>query len=252
MSIPGAHLWLTIIISLVVATGIIAATNYALIRHTGTPVPIPDIPRTAETFGTGTPLVYAVLGDSTTVSQGSGYDEGYARGSARVVADKGNRVQLTNYGVSGARARDISAQAENAAASRPDLVLIAVGANDVTHLTPIRDIEQGITRAVDTLRTSNPDARIVITGSPQMGSIPRFPQPASYLARLRTAQVNRMALRLAGDKQLIFAPIADKTGEAFDRHPEYYAADKFHPNAVGYALWTPVISHAVADALDSR
>jgi lysophospholipase L1-like esterase len=228
----------------------VAITNYVLIKTSGSPILAPTIPRDTEIFGNGKPLRYVVLGDSTTIAQGADYADGYVRGTADYLARLGYRVELTNVGISGATASDVAAtQATNAGALKPDVALVAVGANDVTHLTRISTVRRGIADTIDRLRAANPDVKIVITGSPQMGSVPRFPQPSKLLARLRTNQLNRMAVVLATVKHVVFAPIAAKTGAIFDAHPEYYAADNFHPNAQGYALWTPVLNAALSQAL---
>ena len=43
------------------------------------------------------------------------------------------------------------------------------------------------------------------------------------------------------------APIAERTGPSFRKDRTLFAADRFHPNARGYALWIAVIN----DALDA-
>lgn len=226
--------------------------NILVIKYRGQPVPVPDIPRATERFGSGHAITYVVFGDSTTVAQGGDYDKGYVRATARYLADRGYAVTLHNFGVSGARAADIPASQIPRAQKqgiRPDIALVAVTANDVTHLTSLRSIQADLASSIDALRTLNPDVRIILTGSPQMGTIPRFPQPARYLARVRTGQVNTVVQHLANDKQVIFAPIALKTGPLFAAHPEYYAADLFHPNNTGYATWTPVLNTALGSAI---
>lgn len=232
---------------------VIVVANYVIILTNGQPVPVPEIPRTVETFGTGTPLNLMVLGDSTTVSQGSAYDRGYARGVAQHLAGKGSQVRLYNVGVSGARAAGVAGeQVAKAANYKPDVAIIGVGANDVTHLTSTATVRRHLLTTIQALRASNPDVRIVLTGSTQMGSVPRFPQPTKSLARIRTSQINRMVVEIVRDNQATFAPIAARTGPEFDKHPEYFAADKFHPNSSGYALWTPVVIDAVDSAMRAR
>lgn len=241
-------------IALLLLIGVVVS-NALIIKYRGQPVPVPDIPRTAERYGEGSALQYAVFGDSTTVAQGSAYDKGYVRATARYLADRGYAVVLHNFGVSGARAADIPARQIPRArkqAIRPDIALVAVTANDVTHLTGLHAMETNLARSIELLRSLNPDVQIILTGSPQMGTIPRFPQPARYLAKVRTGQVNGMIRRLAAEKQVLFAPIADKTGPLFAAHPEYYAADLFHPNEGGYATWTPVLTDALNTALDKQ
>jgi acyl-CoA thioesterase-1 len=243
----GAFIITWIVLALVLATVVI---NGLIIVFNGSRIAVPGIPRGAETYGQGKPLTYVVLGDSTTVSQGGDYDRGYVRTTARFLAGQGYRVTLHNLGVSGARAEDVMAsQTPEAVKLHPDVALISVGANDVTHMTGIGSVEDNVSQSISALRSANPAIQIIYTGSPQMGSIPRFPQPTRYLATLRTQQLNTMARRVAADKHVIFAPIAEKTGPAFSAHPELYAADKFHPNTDGYDLWSPVLNDALRQAL---
>ncbi|HEX8227352.1 MAG TPA: SGNH/GDSL hydrolase family protein [Candidatus Saccharimonadales bacterium] len=225
---------------------VVLAVNFLAIRYNGTSVPVPAIPRGPENFGSGgNALTYVVLGDSTSVGQGGDYDQGIARATARYIA-RDTIVTMHNLGVSGARAADVAGQQASAAARlQPDIVLIAVCANDVTHLTPIPEVRSSLESAITTLRSANPAVRIILTGSPQMGSVPRFVQPAKALARHRTGRMNTMVTEAASTKQVTFAPIAAETGPIFDEHPEYFASDKFHPSTTGYNTWVPVLQKAI-------
>src|SRR5687768_10028054 len=95
-------------------------------------------PGTPATFGsTGESIRYVVLGDSTAAGVGAAYEDGIAVQTARYLGAS-TSVTLHNFGMSGARIRDVAEkQLSHAEAVRPDLVLISVGANDVTHLTSI-------------------------------------------------------------------------------------------------------------------
>lgn len=222
----------------------IVVIEFLMIKNNGKPVAVPDIPRSAEVFGTGTPLTFVVFGDSTSVGQGGEYERGIARGTAKHLA-RDNQVTLHNFGVSGARTADVvHKQLPQAAQLRPDVVLLAVTANDVTHLTSISSVRKDLTAIIDSLRARNPDVDIILTGSPQMGSVPRFPEPIKSLARYRTGQINRMVNQLAADKGVIFARIADRTGKLFLENQSYFAQDNFHPTSAGYETWTPVITQA--------
>lgn len=250
LSLP--HKILILLATILAIVAVVAAVNFLIIRYRGEPVPAPEIPRAAETYGTDKPLRYAVLGDSTTVSQGGDYDEGYARETSRYLADQGYRVTLKNFGQSGAVAADVARkQAPEAAEFRPDVALIAVAANDVTHLTSLDTVESNLKSSIEKLRQGNPDVQIVLTGSPAMGTIPRFPQPARYLAGVRTEQVNTVVRGIVDAHEAVhFAPIAARTGPIFDARPtELYALDLFHPNTAGYRVWTPVLTEALSAAL---
>jgi len=85
----------------------------------------------------------------------------------------------------------------------------------------------------------------VVTSSPAMDSVTRFPDGAKQLLGLRTRQVNAVFEELIEKNGLIAAPIAEKTRDAFIADPTLTAADNFHPNARGYALWIPVVNQAL-------
>ena len=207
-------------------------------------------PRTPLSLGTvGVPLTYVVLGDSTAAGVGAPYDEGIAVQTATRLSSS-RRVTMHNFAVSGARMRDVlETQLPSAEALRPELVLLSVGANDVTHLTSIPSMRERLREIVSRLRTANPAVRIVVTGSPDMGSPPRIPWILRGTASLRTRLVNRMFTSEAKSLNLVFAPIAEKTGPLFRADRTLFHPDRFHPNARGYAAWTAVLNEALAQAL---
>jgi len=221
----------------------------AAVAMRGEGVPYEEPPRTAELLGRGPALSYVVLGDSTGVGQGALYRSGVAVSTARRLA-RGRRVSLLNLAVSGATAADVLAEQVDAAArARPDLVLLAVGANDVTHLTTSGRLRADLLAIVDRLRPAGCGPAVVVTGSPEVGVVPRLAQPLRLAARVRTLRVNEVFAAVAGERDLVFAPVARETGPLFGRDPTLFAADRFHPNARGYATWVPVIDRASSEAL---
>ncbi len=207
--------------------------------------------REAVVTGEGAPITYAVLGDSTAAGVGGEYDQGIAMATARELGRSG-RVTMHNYAVSGARTKDVlEKQLPGAEKIAADVVLLSVGANDVTHLTSVRSMRKGLREIVRRLRVANPRVAIVITGSPDMGSPPRVPRLLRGIASWRTKRVNRMFVQEAEELGLTFAPIAAETGPLFRRDRSLFAADRFHPNERGYATWIPVLNRALATATQS-
>jgi len=193
---------------------------------------------------------YVVMGDSTAAGVGAAYDDGIAVGTARELA-KSHGVSLTNVAVSGARMADVVRdQLAAAGSAKPDIVLLAAGANDVTHLTPIGSMEKNLRTVVAALRAANPDVAIVVTGSPDMSTPPRVPRLLRRIAGWRSRHVNAMFRRVASELDVTFAPIADETGPLFARDRTLFDTDRFHPNARGYALWIAVLNSALDRALD--
>ena len=209
--------------------------------------------RPAITLGhSGPELTYVILGDSTAAGVGADYESGIALATTRELALR-SRVTMTNLGVSGAQMADVRRdQLAPAVALRPDLVLLAAGANDVTHLTPVRSMRADLIQIVQQLRAANPNVKIVITGSPDMGSPPRIPRLLRGLASARTKATNRMFEEEAVRLRLTFAPIAQRTGPLFRADRSLFHADRFHPNARGYATWVPVLNEALSQAMSER
>jgi lysophospholipase L1-like esterase len=244
------HRILWVIAAVILAFLLFLLVEVLIIKYSGGDVPVPDIPRAPQTLGSGPPLTYVVMGDSTSIGQGAEYSQSYAVASAQHLA-KNHQVTFVNVGVSGAKAKDVLAtQLSKAVQYKPDLVLLAVGANDARHLVSGKVIRQSVQQTIDGLKQANCAVRIVVTGSPAMDSTPRFSLwPAKQLMGLRTRQVNTVFAGLIKQNHLTFAPIAAKTRAAFLADPTLFAADEFHPNARGYVLWKPVINDALDQAL---
>src|SRR3954449_8215256 len=89
----------------------------------------PDVPRTA------TPLVLAMLGDSSAAGYGVHVDTDTpaARLALGLSALAQRPVRLHNVAKVGARSVDLAAQVDQVLGHRPELAVIMIGANDVTH-----------------------------------------------------------------------------------------------------------------------
>ena len=246
------HRILLILALVIVAIVLFLVAEVLIIKYRGGNVPAPNIPRGPQTLGSGPPLTYVVMGDSTSVGQGAHYSQSYAVASAQHLA-KTHRVTFVNIGISGATTKDVlDTQLSQAVKYKPDVVLLAVGANDARHLVSGKVIRQSVQQTIDGLKQANCAVRIVVTGSPAMDATPRFSLwPAKQLMGLRTHQVNTVFAALIKKNNLTLAPIALKTRAAFLADPTLFAADEFHPNARGYALWKPVINNALDEALSA-
>lgn len=195
---------------------------------------------------------YLILGDSTAAGRGADYQQGIALGTARHLASN-RRVELVNLAVSGATVRDVlKDELPRAGDRKADLVLLDVGSNDVTHLTSARSIRRDLDEILRVLLAGNCEVKIVVTGSADMGSPPRIPFFLRGIAAARSRRINEIARRAVAAHDLTFAPIAERAGPAFRSDPTLFAADRFHPNERGYALWTAVLNDALDDALANQ
>ncbi|MDQ5972771.1 MAG: hypothetical protein QG553_930 [Patescibacteria group bacterium] len=230
---------------------LLAISQYLFITFNGTNVPAPNIPRQPLTKGSGDNLNYLVLGDSSAISQGSDYSQGVAVGTTDHLAQK-YKVTMTNLAVSGARTKDVLQSQLPQFEGSPDIVLLLIGSNDVTHFTSKASIEKSLRAIISEIKYKNCKVKIVVTGSAQMGAVPRLPQPARWLVGARTTSVNKLFKQVSDQEKLTFAALAEKTGDTFRGNLKLFAPDKFHANGEGYAVWTPVFNDSIDEALTNQ
>ncbi|MEO5691401.1 MAG: hypothetical protein ABIQ64_04395, partial [Candidatus Saccharimonadales bacterium] len=99
------HLIITLIAIFTLIVFVFVA-ELVYVKYNGTFVPAPTISREYPTMGSGKPIKYIVMGDSTSISQGSEYKDGYAVASAQHLAQI-YTVSMLNVGVSGATAKTV-------------------------------------------------------------------------------------------------------------------------------------------------
>lgn len=205
------------------------------------------------TFGPadGSTLRFVVLGDSTSAGLGvrepdAAYPTLLAR---RLAREMGRRVELTVLGVSGARVQDLlNEQAAQAAALRPDLVFIGIGANDVTHLTPLHHIRTSMSHTLEKL--DHRGTTVVVAGAPDMRVL-AWHEPLRSLAYLRGKQVAAAIEKVAQAKNIPVVDLDDETGHFFAEEPEtHFSEDGFHPGARGYRRWADAIFPVLMGAME--
>ncbi|MGH8884088.1 MAG: SGNH/GDSL hydrolase family protein [Egibacteraceae bacterium] len=202
---------------------------------------------------TGQPLELVVLGDSTAAGIGS---PTAAQSLAVLVADRvAHRVRrpvhVVSKGVAGARtATVLGRQVPLLEAAKPDVVLIVVGSNDVTHVTAPWTMRRQTAALVEAARNVG-HAPVVIGGIPQFRTVPAFSQPLRWVTG-RYASVLREAQRAAAaETRAAYVDIAALASPRFLGRPESMSSDGFHPSSVGYGFWADALAPAVADAVRS-
>lgn len=207
------------------------------------------------TFGTGYPVTLVVVGDSTAAGVGAGSrSSSYPAVLARRIAAT-TPVRLEVLGRSGLRMGGVPELCEAAAALAPDVVVIAAGANDAIHVTPLAHVRSALGRALDVLARSS-DASVLVVAGPRL-DCPALPRPLRDVAAARCRAVNRVLRRESAARGVGCIDLEPLIGDAFARHPRrYYSEDLFHPGPEGYALWAdaaaPLIAAAIAARADGR
>jgi lysophospholipase L1-like esterase len=173
---------------------------------------------------------------------------------ARGLADAtGCTVELRNLSVVGARTAGVRPQVEAALelfdGDGPDVAVVMIGANDVTHQVPARVSVRNLTAVVSTLRESG--CTVVVACCPDLGTVEPVPNPLRAIGRRlsRTlAAAQAMATEAAGGYPVELGALL---GPEFAAEPgAYFSEDRFHPSSIGYRraaeVILPVLLRAVA------
>ena len=196
------------------------------------------------------PLTVALLGDSSAAGYGL-VDAPETPGAllAQGVADwSGRRVRLRDLAVVGALSSDLDIQVERALAYQPDVAVILVGANDVTHLVRPSVSSSHLVRAVERLRDGG--VAVLVGTVPDLGSIKPILPPLRHLARAwsrRIAAEQTIRSVRAGARTV---SLADILGPEFTANRDFlFGPDKFHPSTAGYAALAEVLLPSTLAAL---
>lgn len=199
----------------------------------------------------GESIEMVMLGDSTVAGLGSEtVKESLVLQTAQRAADlSGRPVNARGFGVSGAVTADVRDEQIPMIDADVDVVVIVIGSNDVTHLTPPWVMDDGTTSMLAAAREQAPDAAVVLGGIPLFGEARALDEPLrsvvdGYATVLRRVQ-RRAAEATAG---VTFVNIAAEASPRFVGVPDAMSRDQFHPAATGYGFWADALAPAVAAA----
>jgi lysophospholipase L1-like esterase len=204
-------------------------------------------------YGAGEPLRLVMLGDSTAAGMGVAQREQtigaiIAHG---VAALSGRPVELTNVAIVGAESPELGDQVVRALEQvpRPDVAVISIGANDVTHrndrTAAVRHLEMAVSRLRET------GAEVVVATCPDLGAIEPLAQPLKLLARRWSrdlAAAQTVAVVEAGGRAV---SVGNLLGPSFRSEPKVmFSEDRFHPSPAGYARVAAALLPSVVAALE--
>jgi lysophospholipase L1-like esterase len=114
-----------------------------------------------------------VLSDCPQVSWATGTDRNVRSLAVRLFGAPGAARRSWNDAASGARMADLSGQMALAAAHRPGLVTVMVGANDACRnsaalMTPVSEFRTSFVAAMDRLRSAAPKAQVYVSSVPDL------------------------------------------------------------------------------------
>jgi lysophospholipase L1-like esterase len=181
-------------------------------------------------------LRYVALGDSSGVGVGArngGYVEHLFQRLRRVRAGVG----LLNLAVSGATSATVlSGQLPKAIRSRPHVVTLAVGINDLWRGVEPHQFESNLEQLARSLAGTG--APVVLANLPDMSLAPVARLATHFLPieliSARIAAFNEAVARVVSRHGLVGVDLHTPSREELPRSPDYFSPDGFHPSDVGY------------------
>ena len=204
-------------------------------------------------YGRGRPgpaIKIVLLGDSSAAGYGVDRVEQtpgalLASGAAER-ADR--RVYLRAFAKVGARSSDLEGQLDQALPIKPDVAVILIGVNDVTHRVRPAASVGALAEAVRRLKDA--DVAVVVGTCPDLGTVKPIPPPLKQVARTwsrRMAAAQTIAVLEGGGRTVSLGSVL---GPEFAAAPALlFGPDQFHPSAAGYRSLAAVLVPSMLAAL---
>ncbi len=205
---------------------------------------IPGHPRALRKLMT---LRLAVLGDSIAYGVGADHPSHTlaARLHVRLVAH-GLPTEPRVFARSGARSSDLAAQVRSAVRWNPDLALVVIGANDLSHSVPPHRAARALRDAVRALRRTG--AEVVVAPAPDLSVVPHVPAPLRAALRHSGGQLRAAQVGAVLDEGGRVADPGARTSELFGEDASLFSSDLFHPSSAGYAAIAEALAPVVVEA----
>lgn len=199
----------------------------------------------------GVSVIYTALGDSTGVGVGAKQGGGYVARLFERIKREQPQARLTNLCVSGATTEDVlRGQVNPALNSRPTLVTLGIGINDIGHGLSAETFARNYEEIIKRL-TEETGARIVVTNIPDISFAPVVPAAARDEIRSRVTLFNEKIHAIAERYELVVVDIYTETHRIIPTHPEFFSEDGFHPSDAGYEYWAktmwPTLKAAISE-----
>lgn len=191
-----------------------------------------------------------VAGDSTGVGTGSSDPKESIAGR---IGHDFPTADILNISENGITIGELKKKLNSQRSADYDLILIQIGANDVTGLTSYKGITTTLREVLD-YTGAHASSTIVMTAG-DIGSAPTFKYPLSAYITHRTLFVRALFLKEIESRNSTYYIdlYRDKEHNVFNTDiGKYYARDHFHPSSSGYAEWYASLGPVVREVLGRR
>lgn len=199
----------------------------------------------------GPPVELAVLGDSIAAGLGAERpkDTLGARLAKGVARASRRPVRLRTAATVGAESSELAVQIDSLPDDyRPDIAVVIVGGNDVTHRIPVATATSHLADAVHRLRARG--AEVVVGTCPDLGALRPVPQPLRVVGSRLSRQLALAQADVAVRAGALAVSLGSTVGPFFVSQPdEMFSLDRFHPSALGYRRTAEALLPALLSAL---
>jgi lysophospholipase L1-like esterase len=210
-------------------------------------------PRSDGVYGAkfpGKPLSMVILGDSS--AAGYGVHRPRETPGALLATGVSRRlhrpVRLHRLAVVGSMSAGLPYQVDAALEYDPEVAIILVGGNDVTHVTARAAAVRHLAEAVGRLRAVG--CKVVVGTCPDIGAIQPIKPPLRWLARRWSRQLAAAQTVAVVEAGGYTVSLVDLLGPAFEADPvRMFGSDRFHPSVEGYARAAAVMMPTLMAAL---
>ncbi len=166
----------------------------------------------------------------------------------RVADGTGRPVHVVGYAVSGARTRDVRTHQLPTLRRVPDVSVLVVGTNDVTHMARLDTLQRETEVLLDALTASG--RSVVMSSLPEFWAMRALGHPLRAMAHGYGSLVRQVHRRAAaGRSGVTLVDVCGSVGWEFVTDPATMSADRFHPSARGYGRIADAMAPAVVAAL---
>jgi hypothetical protein len=157
-------------------------------------------------------------------------------------------VYLQDVAVVGARSSDLSGQIDQCLPNEPDVAVILVGANDVTHRVlpsaSVRYLSEGVQRLHEA------GVAVLVGTCPDLGTIKPIAPPLKQVARVWSRRLAAAQTIAVLEQEGRTVSLGSILGPEFAAAPAVlFGPDQFHPSAEGYRSLVQVLLPSTLAAL---
>lgn len=180
-----------------------------------------------------------MLGDST--AYGVGAQSPTLSTAGRVGEALGASVE--NYARSGGKTRELLVQLGKAQRASYDVIVIQVGANDITHFSSSAQTQAELARALKRAKELSPTVVLLTCGN--IGNAPLWPWPLGHLYTYRAQVFREKFMATAQEHGVSYIDLFTKPDVFGTDIARYYAPDGLHLSGEGYGVWAGYILEAI-------